>query len=183
MEIGFIGLGNMGEPMATNLLAAGYALRVFNRTRGRADALVALGAMRVDTPAAACASGMVATMLSNDQAVEEIVFGINGILQGLPAGGVHISHSTISPGLSRRLAEAHRQKGQSFVAAPVLGRPEAAQAARLVVVAAGPPEAVVGLFIRLFCPRAQPQKERNSLHNYAAAELLRLRNEAKIRLG
>lgn len=142
MEIGFIGLGNMGEPMACNLLAAGHALRVFNRTRGRADALVALGAMRVDTPAEACVSGVVASMLANDQAVEEVVFSENGILRGLPSGGVHICHSTISTNLSRRLAEAHRQKGQTFVAATVFGRPEAAQAGRLVVVAAGPPDAV-----------------------------------------
>ena len=81
-------------------------------------------------------------MLADDAAVEGVVFGEHGILEGLPRGGVHISHSTISTNLSRRLAEAHRQREQFFVAAPVFGRPDAAQAARLIVVAAGPPEAV-----------------------------------------
>lgn len=142
MEMGFIGLGAMGQPMARNLLQAGHALKVYNRTRARAEALAGHGATLADTPAAACAAGVVATMLADDPAVEEVVFGENGVLQGLPRGGVHVSHSTISTNLARRLTEAHRQKGQSFVAAPVFGRPEAAQAARLVVVAAGPPEAV-----------------------------------------
>jgi 3-hydroxyisobutyrate dehydrogenase-like beta-hydroxyacid dehydrogenase len=142
MEIGFIGLGAMGEPMARNLLRAGHALKVYNRTRSRAEALAGHGATLVDTPAAACTAGVVATMLADDRATEEVVFGGGGVLQGLPSGGVHVSHSTISTDLSRRLAEAHRQKGQSFVAAPVFGRPDAAQAARLVVVAAGPSEAV-----------------------------------------
>jgi 3-hydroxyisobutyrate dehydrogenase-like beta-hydroxyacid dehydrogenase len=140
--MGFIGLGAMGMPMARNLLQAGHALKLYNRTRSRAEALAGQGATLADTPAAACAAGVVATMLADDHAVEEVVFGGNGILQGLPRGGLHVSHSTISTSLSRRLTEVHRQKGQSFVAAPVFGRPEAAQAARLVVVAAGPPEAV-----------------------------------------
>jgi 3-hydroxyisobutyrate dehydrogenase-like beta-hydroxyacid dehydrogenase len=142
VEMGFIGLGAMGQPMAHNLLQAGHALKVYNRTRGRAEALAGHGATLANTPAAACAAGVVATMLADDPAVEEVVFGENGVLQGLPRGGVHVSHSTISTNLARRLTEAHSQQGQSFVAAPVFGRPEAAQAARLVVVAAGPPEAV-----------------------------------------
>jgi 3-hydroxyisobutyrate dehydrogenase-like beta-hydroxyacid dehydrogenase len=140
--MGFIGLGAMGMPMARNLLQAGHALELYNRTRSRAEALAGQGATLAGTPEAACAAGVVATMLADDPAVEEVVFGGNGILQGLPRGGLHVSHSTISTSLARRLTEAHRQKGQSFVAAPVFGRPEAAQAARLVVVAAGAPEAV-----------------------------------------
>jgi len=81
-------------------------------------------------------------MLADDAAVEGVVFGTQGILEGLPPGGVHISHSTIGTNLSHRLAVAHRQREQFFVAAPVFGRPDAAQAGRLIVVAAGPPEAV-----------------------------------------
>jgi 3-hydroxyisobutyrate dehydrogenase-like beta-hydroxyacid dehydrogenase len=142
MEIGFIGLGSMGEPMACNLLGAGHAVKVYNRTTQRTKALVALGAEVAATPAAACATGLVATMLADDQAVEAVAFGDGGIVKALRKGGVHVSHSTISTGLARRLVEAHRRKGQSFVAAPVFGRPEAAQAARLVVVAAGPPHAI-----------------------------------------
>jgi 3-hydroxyisobutyrate dehydrogenase-like beta-hydroxyacid dehydrogenase len=142
MEMGFIGLGAMGEPMARNLIKAGHALKVYNRTRKRAEALVSSGAALAETPAQACASGVVASMLADDGAVEGAVFGEHGILEGLPRGGVHISHSTISTNLSRRLADAHQERQQSFLAAPVFGRPDAAQAARLIVVAAGPPQAV-----------------------------------------
>jgi 3-hydroxyisobutyrate dehydrogenase-like beta-hydroxyacid dehydrogenase len=81
-------------------------------------------------------------MLADDAAVEGAVFGEHGILEGLPRAGVHISHSTISTNFSHRLAEAHRQREQFFIAAPVFGRPDAAQAGRLIVVAAGPPEAM-----------------------------------------
>jgi 3-hydroxyisobutyrate dehydrogenase-like beta-hydroxyacid dehydrogenase len=128
--------------MARNLMKAGHALKVYSRTRSRAEALVSEGATLAETPAAACAGGVVATMLADDSAVEGVAFGEHGILEGLPRGGVHISHGTISTNLSRRLADAHRQREQFFVAAPVFGRPEAARAAGLIVVAAGPPEAV-----------------------------------------
>ena len=142
MEMGFIGLGAMGDPMARNLIKAGHPLMVYNRTRSRAQALAAVGATVSETPAAACTAGVVATMLAEDAAVEAVVFGEHGILAGLPRGGVHISHSTISVSLSRRVAEAHRERGQFYIAAPVFGRPDAAHAARLIVVAAGPAEAV-----------------------------------------
>jgi len=142
MDLGFIGLGAMGEPMARNLLRAGHALKIYNRTRSRAEALEGEGASVVDSPAAACSSGVVATMLADDPALEGVVFGERGVLAGLPRGGIHISHSTISTALSRRLAGVHQEREQFFVAAPVFGRPDAAQAARLVVVAAGAPEAI-----------------------------------------
>jgi 3-hydroxyisobutyrate dehydrogenase-like beta-hydroxyacid dehydrogenase len=142
MEMGFIGLGAMGDPIARNLIKAGHALLVCNRTRSRAETLVGEGATVAETPAAASAPGVVATMLADDAALEGVVFGKHGVLAGLPRGGIHISHSTISTNLSRRLADAHRQREQMFVAAPVFGRPDAAHAARLVVVAAGPQEAL-----------------------------------------
>jgi 3-hydroxyisobutyrate dehydrogenase-like beta-hydroxyacid dehydrogenase len=142
MEMGFIGLGAMGEPIARNLIKAGHTLKIYNRTRSRAEALVGQGATLAETPAAACTAGVVATMLADDAAVEGVVFGENGVLAGLPRSGVHISHSTISTNLSRRLADAHRQREQFFIAAPVFGRPDVAQAGRLIVVAAGPAEAV-----------------------------------------
>ncbi len=142
MKVGFIGLGNMGQPMARNLLKAGHELVVYNRTRSRAEELAREGARVASTPTETCASGVVLTMLADDHAVEECVFGATGILEALPRGGIHVSMSTISTALSRRLAEAHAAKGQSFVAAPVFGRPEAAAAARLVVVVAGPTAAI-----------------------------------------
>lgn len=142
MDMGFIGVGAMGEPIARNLMKAGHSLKIYNRTRSRAESLVSEGATYAETPAKACTSGVVASMLADDAAVEQVVFGEHGVLEGLPPGGIHISHSTISVSLSRRLVEAHRQRDQVFVAATVFGRPEAAQAARLVVVAAGPDGAV-----------------------------------------
>jgi 3-hydroxyisobutyrate dehydrogenase-like beta-hydroxyacid dehydrogenase len=142
MEMGFIGLGGMGGPIARNLIKAGHVLKIYNRTRRRAEAMVGDGASLAETPAEASAAGVVASMLADDAAVEGVVFGEHGVLEGLPRGGVHISHSTISTNLSRRLVDAHGQRGQPFIAAPVFGRPDAAQAARLIVVAAGPTEAV-----------------------------------------
>jgi 3-hydroxyisobutyrate dehydrogenase-like beta-hydroxyacid dehydrogenase len=145
VNVGFIGLGNMGKPIALNLLKAGHEIIVYNRTRSRAQELVAShhgGARMASTPAEVCAAGLVMTMLADDRAVEDTVFGDTGVLQALPPGGVHVSLSTISTALSERLAEAHGKRGQSFVAAPVFGRPEAASSARLVVVAAGPAEGI-----------------------------------------
>jgi 3-hydroxyisobutyrate dehydrogenase-like beta-hydroxyacid dehydrogenase len=137
MKAGFIGLGNMGEPMARNLLKAGHEITVFNRTASRAVSLGAQGARVARTAAEACEPGVVMTMLADDHALEAVAFGDGGVLGALPEGGVHVSHSTISVALSRRLAEEHESRGQCFVAAPVFGRPPAAAAAQLLVVAAG----------------------------------------------
>jgi 3-hydroxyisobutyrate dehydrogenase-like beta-hydroxyacid dehydrogenase len=121
MDAGFIGLGHMGLPMARNLLKAGHGLHVYNRTSSRVELLKEYGAVAASTPAQACASGAVITMLANDEAVEEIVLGSHGILQGLPKGGTHILMSTITMDLSERLLDAHRQARQYYLAAPVLG--------------------------------------------------------------
>jgi len=138
MKAGFIGLGNMGQAMARNLIKAGHELTVYNRTRSRAHELAGEGAVVAASVAEACAPGVVMTMLADDIAVEEATFGKERILGALPAGGVHVSCSTISIALARRLAESHIHRGQEFVAAPVFGRPLAAAVAKLVVVAAGP---------------------------------------------
>ncbi|MCY1080356.1 NAD(P)-dependent oxidoreductase [Archangium lansingense] len=138
MKVGFIGLGNMGHPMARNLRAAGHELSVYNRTRGKAEPLRQQGARVADSPAdAARGAEVVFSMLSDDSAVEDAVFGDTGLLAGLGQGAVHVSSSTISVGLSERLAEAHVKAGQRYVSAPVFGRPEAAEAKQLWVVAAG----------------------------------------------
>jgi 3-hydroxyisobutyrate dehydrogenase-like beta-hydroxyacid dehydrogenase len=142
MKVGFIGLGNMGRPMAHNLIRAGHELVVYNRTRSRADELAGEGAIVAASVAQACDPGVVMTMLADDSAVEEVTSGKDGILGALPAGGVHVSCSTISVVLAKRLAESHLQRGQDFVASPVFGRPQAAEAAKLLVVAAGPGRAV-----------------------------------------
>lgn len=149
MKAGFIGLGNMGAPMAQNLIKAGHELTVYNRSRERAEQFRPHGASVAGSPGmAASQAEAVITMLADDGAVEDVVFAPGkkasgwGVLDSLPAGAVHISMSTISVQLSRRLAEAHREKGQHYIAAPVLGRPDAAAAGKLFIVAAGPDEQV-----------------------------------------
>jgi 3-hydroxyisobutyrate dehydrogenase-like beta-hydroxyacid dehydrogenase len=137
LQIGFIGLGNMGAAMAANLVKAGHDVTVYNRSRAKVDPLVAEGARPADSVADACRGDVVITMLANDDAVEAVTFGDGGILASLGRGATHVSSSTISVPLSERMTAAHAQAGQLFVAAPVFGRPEAAQAAKLFVVAAG----------------------------------------------
>ena len=138
MNIGFIGLGHMGRGIAECLLKAGHALVVYNRTRAKAESLASRGARIAATPAEASRGDVVFTMLADDAAVESVAFSEGGIIATLPRGAIHISLSTISVALSSRLAEAHARAGSDYVAAPVFGRPEAAAAAKLFVVAAGP---------------------------------------------
>jgi len=141
MKIGFVGLGNMGSGIARNLIKAGHEVHAYNRTRTRAQDLSREGAL-VATVSEAAATGTVFTMLADDQALEQCVFGDDGILASLPRVGLHVSLSTISVALSRRLAEEHSKHGQQYVAAPVFGRPQAAESAQLVVVAAGPAQGI-----------------------------------------
>jgi 3-hydroxyisobutyrate dehydrogenase-like beta-hydroxyacid dehydrogenase len=140
MEIGFIGLGNMGRGMATNLLKAGHRVTAYNRSPDKAEALAQQGAVAAGNVAEASAGDVVFTMLADDGAVESVTFGEDGILASLRPGATHVSSSTISVALSQRLAAAHAEAGQRYVAAPVFGRPEAASAAKLFVVTAGAPE-------------------------------------------
>jgi 3-hydroxyisobutyrate dehydrogenase-like beta-hydroxyacid dehydrogenase len=128
--------------MASNLLKAGHHVTVYNRTPAKAEALIAQGAQIATSIAEACRGDAVITMLANDKAVESVVLGRDGVLASLRPGAVHVSSSTISVALSRRLADAHASADQCFVAAPVFGRPEAAAAGWLFVVAAGDSAAV-----------------------------------------
>jgi 3-hydroxyisobutyrate dehydrogenase-like beta-hydroxyacid dehydrogenase len=142
MDVGLIGLGKMGTGIAKSLLRAGHRVTLYNRTRERAEALRKDGAAVAGSVAEACRGDAVLTMLADDAALESIVFGEAGVLKALPHGGVHVSLSTISVALSDRLAAEHARTGQEFVAAPVFGRPEAAEAGKLAIVAAGPNAAV-----------------------------------------
>lgn len=143
MKIGFIGLGRMGAGMAKNLLTAGYSLSVYNRTREKAEPLVQLGARFSTTPAdAARDAEAVITMLADDAALADVVFGESGLAAALPRNAVHMSSSTISVALSRRLAEEHAGRERSYVAGPVFGRPEAAETKKLLVILAGNEKAV-----------------------------------------
>lgn len=137
--IGFIGLGNMGEPIAENLRRAGYDLRVYNRTRAKAAHLVEKGAAPATKPAdVAQPGGIVFTMLADDRALEEVCLSEPSFVEVLGKGGIHVSLSTISAATARRLAEHHQRYGVSYVASPVFGRPEAAASAKLWVCVAGP---------------------------------------------
>ncbi|PYV48376.1 MAG: 6-phosphogluconate dehydrogenase [Acidobacteria bacterium] len=142
MRVGFIGLGNMGVAMAATLIKAGHELTVYNRTPAKAEALVDQGARYAQTVADACRGEVVITMLSDDNALENVVFGENGIATVLSPGAIHISSSTVSVALADKLTAAHAAKGQKFVAAPVFGRPEAAAAAKLFIAVAGADDAV-----------------------------------------
>jgi 3-hydroxyisobutyrate dehydrogenase-like beta-hydroxyacid dehydrogenase len=142
MEVGLIGIGNMGAGIAKTLLRAGHRLTVYNRTRSRAEALRSHGAVVAGSIAEACQRDAVLTMLADDAALESTVFGNQGILASLARGGLHIGLSTISVALSNKLATEHARGGHEFVAAPVFGRPEAAEAGKLLTVAAGSTSAI-----------------------------------------
>ena len=124
MKIGFLGLGNMGTPMALRLLAAGHELSVWNRSEGRTKPLIHEGAIAAATPAEAeLGSDAVITMLFDDAAYEEVLFGANGLFDALSPGGLHISCSTISVALCERLTAEYAKRGIDYVGAPVFGRP------------------------------------------------------------
>ena len=135
MDVGFIGLGAMGREMAANLVKAGHAVRVWNRSRGPVEELVRRGAVAADGPREAF-RGVVFSMLADDDAVRGIVLD-QGLLETAPPGTVHVNMATISVRLTRELAEEHHRRGVGYVAAPVFGRPEAAAAGQLNIVAAG----------------------------------------------
>lgn len=143
MKIGFVGLGKMGTGIASNLLKAGHEVTVYNRTAEKAEPLAKAGAQVAKSPAEASRNAeAVFTMLANDDAVRSVVFGENGIASGLKRGAVHVSASTLSVAFSRELADRHGSEHQGYIAAPVFGRPEAAENKKLLVVAAGQPDLV-----------------------------------------
>ena len=141
MHIGFIGLGQMGSAIAANLVKAGHDVKVWNRSPEKATPLIAAGATLAGSPADAASGEIVLTMLADDKAVEAVTLGEDGILAA-PNKPIHISLSTISLALAEKLTAAHAEAGGAYVAAPVFGRPAAAAAAKLFVVAAGPPAAL-----------------------------------------
>jgi 3-hydroxyisobutyrate dehydrogenase-like beta-hydroxyacid dehydrogenase len=141
MKIAFLGAGAMGLPMARNLARAGHDVAAWNRTPSKAAPLAADGVRIAESIAEAAGDAEAAvTMLADDRAVEEALAG--GLLDALPRGAVHVGMSTVGVAFSKRAAKEHAARGQGYVAAPVFGRPEAAAAKRLWVVAAGPPEHV-----------------------------------------
>jgi 3-hydroxyisobutyrate dehydrogenase-like beta-hydroxyacid dehydrogenase len=138
VKIGVIGLGTMGQPIARRIACAGHEILAWNRTPGRAEALPRDMAVAVRTAAEACQAETVFTILSDDAAVEGVLFeGDRLITAGMP-GLIHACLSTVSDRLARRLAAAHQAAGQAYLSAPLFGPPDAAAAGRLLIACAGP---------------------------------------------
>jgi 3-hydroxyisobutyrate dehydrogenase-like beta-hydroxyacid dehydrogenase len=136
MELGFIGLGNMGAAIAENLLRAGHRLTVWNRSPGPAERLAAKGARMVRDPAEALHGEAVFSMLANDTAIRSV--GLAGpLLERASPDLVHANLATVSLSFARELAAAHAAHGVRYVASPVFGRPDAAVAGKLIIVAGG----------------------------------------------
>ncbi|HEY6935729.1 MAG TPA: NAD(P)-dependent oxidoreductase, partial [Terriglobales bacterium] len=139
MTIAFIGLGRIGSGIAKNVQASGCQFVVYNRTPQKIQPFVAAGAKAAATPREAAASAdIVITCLMDDQSVIGVLSGPDGVLAGMRRDTIHIGTSTISPHATTRIAALHNQHGSHYVAAPVLGRPDAAAAARLSTFVAGP---------------------------------------------
>ena len=137
MDVAFIGLGQMGSGMAGRLIDAGHRVTVWNRDRSKSEPFKRRGARIADNPADAARSGIVLSMLANDDALEAVSFGDSGLLAAAPRL-LHVSCSTVSVALTQRLTDAHGKAGQRFVSAQVLGRPDVAAVGRLSIIAAGP---------------------------------------------
>ena len=143
MKVGLIGLGRMGQGMGQRLLGGGHDLLVFNRTAGKAADLEKAGAKTASTVAGACKDrDIVISMVSDDAALNDVALGAGGIRQSMARGGIHVAMGTHSAAAIQTLAAAHAEAGQTLVAAPVLGRPDAAAAGQLVIVAGGPADAI-----------------------------------------
>lgn len=141
MKVGFIGLGAMGSAMASNLVAAGHAVTVWNRSPEAAEPLLSLGAKVARTADRAVQGEVVCSMLANDQAVRDVLLD-GGLLDAMDPGTVHVNHATISVALAKELAEEHVKRGLEYVAAPVFGRPDVAAAGKLNILVAGKPSAI-----------------------------------------
>ncbi|MBO0789762.1 MAG: NAD(P)-dependent oxidoreductase [Ktedonobacteraceae bacterium] len=136
--LGFIGLGRMGQPMAENLLRAGYRLKVYNRTASKMEPFTVRGVEAASQPGATLVTGgIVVSMVSDDAALEEIVRSA-GFLEQLGHNGIHLSMSTVAPTTSQNLAQLHARYGSHYVDAPVFGSPQVAAAQRLWICLAGP---------------------------------------------
>jgi 3-hydroxyisobutyrate dehydrogenase-like beta-hydroxyacid dehydrogenase len=144
MQVSVMGLGALGQPIAANLLKAGFDTVVWNRTPQAAEPLVKLGARQAANPAEAFRSDIVLSLLFDDDAVEEIFLDSDLLAKARP-GTLHACMSTISTPLVARLMEAHAAHGVGYIGAPVLGRPDAAAAAMLNILPAGTPDQLARL--------------------------------------
>ena len=189
-RVGFIGLGRMGAAMARRVLEAGFPLAVYNRTRAKMQPLLDAGAAGAASAAEAAAGAqVVVTSLMDDQSVLEATTGAQGLLQGLPPGAVHIGTTTVSPRSADRLAAVHAAHGSAYLAAPVVGRPQLAEAGELVSLVAGDAgaveraHAVLSAYSRLVIPISSTPAVANSLKlavNYMVAAVADLMGQVYV---
>jgi len=139
MQIGFIGLGSLGTPIATNILESGHTLHVYNRTVSKAKPLADKGAIASQSVSAlAKECDIVFTIVSDDAALKEISGGANGLVKNMKPGSIHVSMSTILPRTAEEISILHNEQKQHYLASPVFGRPEAASAKKLNFAISGP---------------------------------------------
>jgi 3-hydroxyisobutyrate dehydrogenase-like beta-hydroxyacid dehydrogenase len=186
MTIGFVGLGRMGSAIAANLMKSGQELLVWNRTEGPAERLVAQGARKARTAAGAFRGEVTFSMLADDAAVEELILN-SGAMDAAPRDAIHVNLATISAGLAERLEAEHAERSLYYVAAPVLGRPDAAAAGKLHVLAAGDEEALarvrplLNLIGQAVWPLGAPALKANVVKlacNFALASVIETLGEA-----
>lgn len=186
MTIGVIGLGNMGSAVAANLLKSGQQVLVWNRSPAPVEALVAKGAKAAGDPAEVLRADVSFSMLAEDRVVEEVLL-TPGRLEAIPEGVAHVNLATISVALADRLEAAFRDRGASYVAAPVLGRPDVAAQGQLHVLLAGAPEAaakvrpVIELFAKAVWPLGDQASRANVVKlacNFAIASTIETLGEA-----
>jgi 3-hydroxyisobutyrate dehydrogenase-like beta-hydroxyacid dehydrogenase len=143
LKVGFIGLGRMGQAMAARILGGGHDLVVYNRTESKTMHLVEAGALAATSVAGASEGReIVITMVTDDASLQTVTLGAGGIRESLAPGAIHLCMGTHGAGVIQKLAAAHTEAKQIFVAAPVLGRPDAAAAGQIGIVAGGPADAV-----------------------------------------
>jgi len=141
-RVGVVGLGRMGEAFARNIIDDGYEVVVYDRSEGRRNLLVGAGAEGVSDLGGLASCQVVLTSLPDDEVLSDIALRAGGLVEILAPGAIHVSMSTISPGLSRRLSQQHERAGQGYVAAPVLGNPDLAHTRKLFVIASGAASAI-----------------------------------------
>ncbi|MFL6601232.1 MAG: NAD(P)-dependent oxidoreductase [Steroidobacteraceae bacterium] len=141
MNIGFVGLGNMGKVIARRLIDAGHQVRVWNRSPKAVEELVAKGAEAAVRPADAARADFIVSMLANDDAVRA-VFIDQGVLEAAKPGLIHLNLATVSVALAQEFAEIHRKRNLGYIAGPVFGRPDAAAEGKLHIVVAGDPKSI-----------------------------------------
>ena len=172
MKVGFIGLGRMGQGMAGRILAAGHDLLVSDPTPGQTSSLEEAGAVAVDTPAAATVDrDVVISMLPSDKVLSIVLNGDNGLIANMPTSCIHMASGTHGVPAINAAAEAHSAASQTFVACPVLGRPDLAAEGLLKVVPAGPAEAVDKLVPILEAISQQIFRAGNSHQSAAAVKI------------